>query len=359
MRLRRNRGLQRGKFVAPINPSRVVITTNGNGRRVNSGPSGGIVKSFNAPVAKGYRAIPRRGTDIMIHNREMVAQLTSTGTSFHLMYNVTINPGIFQSFPWMSPIANQYEYYEFTKLNYSFVPSVPTSASGNVYLAVDYDVADAPPISAMIMSSWQGTVSGNVWSPLNYSVRKEELARFRTERYVWDAATVPSGTDPRTYHFGHVYAAAEGVSAGVIGTIWVDYSVKLSVPELDLSNSSSSAQLQCNCTAADKANPYGSSSRTVISDLSYYNVTNTVVTLPAGTYTYKYHVGGTDVSSGISLSAGTGGSVSSQNNYAVGTTSAVYVAMLVVTAAYAAFTISTSGVTAISGAWLDISKYLF
>lgn len=46
-------------------------------------------------------------------------------------------------FPWLAPLAQGYEKYKFRRLNFFYRSTAPTTASGLIYMAMDYDPADA------------------------------------------------------------------------------------------------------------------------------------------------------------------------------------------------------------------------
>lgn len=306
-----------------------------------------------APVAMGNITRGRRNTDIIINNTEMVGQCISTGSAFHVALNQTVNPGIFQSFPWLSPIANQYEYYEFISLRYRFQPAVATTTAGTAYVALDYDWMDAPPVSAMVMSAWQSTVSATPWVPFAFVARKEDLSRYKTEHMVWDTPTTPTGTDPRMYHNGHIYVAFEGVGAGLIGNLFCDYTIKFSVPEIDLAGPSNlkAAWIMPNGTGT-KAKPFGDGARTVDSELPLLVGNATLQVESPGTYEMSYSGIGTGFPdlAGIVATAGAGGSIIDQ--YCVGDaagTVLTYVVRFLVTAAFGfVLTLDTSAVTTLT-----------
>lgn len=61
------------------------------------------------------------------------------------------------SFPWLSGIAQNFEYYHINSMNYEFVSNLPTTSKGLVYLAVDYNAADVPLVDdVMQIASYSG-----------------------------------------------------------------------------------------------------------------------------------------------------------------------------------------------------------
>lgn len=53
------------------------------------------------------------------------------------------------TFPWLSSLAQNFEYYHFNNLNFEFVSNLPTTSKGLVYAAIDYNAADLPIVSSV------------------------------------------------------------------------------------------------------------------------------------------------------------------------------------------------------------------
>ncbi len=59
-----------------------------------------------------------------------------------------INPGLSLTFPWLSQLAPNFEYYRVVDMDFEFVSKLPTTAAGMVYLAIDYNAADPPVVES-------------------------------------------------------------------------------------------------------------------------------------------------------------------------------------------------------------------
>ena len=91
------------------------------------------------------------------------------------LYQVHVtNPELF---PWLSQISRSYERYSIQSLEVEYIPSCPTTTSGMIYLAYDYDPADTDEaVNPYTLASMYGTVSGNVFGRHTLRV---DCSRFR------------------------------------------------------------------------------------------------------------------------------------------------------------------------------------
>jgi hypothetical protein len=205
----------------------------------------GVAKS--APVSKqtsmGYNK-PRilsgtnstGTTSILVSHREFIGTLTSTAsTTFQLLGLSANTPGYDGNpacsflFPWLSNIAGNYEKYRFTKLEFDFKTSNPTTLGGRVYAAWDYDYDDA--VVTNIQSLLQNSTSydGPVWSDFTLKVNTRQMALDQPFRYV--SRPTRQDPEPRTAYCGYLMVAAEASNASF--GMWVNYTVELCIPCFD------------------------------------------------------------------------------------------------------------------------------
>jgi hypothetical protein len=125
--------------------------------RKNSFPSNSVLsqnyslsQSVTAPQAQGLVRRSARPNisrsmngDIKIAHREYVQDLV--GSVAFANNQFPCNPGLASTFPWLSKLAPQYESYDFESLVFEFETTSPTTATGTVSMAVDYDASDAAP----------------------------------------------------------------------------------------------------------------------------------------------------------------------------------------------------------------------
>lgn len=142
---------------------------------------------------------------------------------------LSINPGLNSMFPWLSNLANNYEFYHFRSLTFEYEPACGTATAGTVMVAVDFDAADSvPPTKARLMSYMGAGVSAP-YQKLRVPCSQANLSKMGVTKFT-RPGPVPAGKDVKTYDVGNlIVASANGNTAGV-GMIFADYIVELSTP---------------------------------------------------------------------------------------------------------------------------------
>jgi hypothetical protein len=208
------------------------------------GPSGGNkVKSpnqsgvINAPVASTSRvraSKPRITTlangDMRVHHREFVLDLL--GSVAYTSTSIAINPGQTVLFPWLSMIAQRYESYRFKSLRFCLDTVAPTTATGSILMAVDYDATDDAPTSKVQAMSYRSSVRAAPWVDLEFVPQSEDLHKLPSN-FVRDVLTLPANRDLKLYDIGNLYLITQGqASTAQVSELYVEYDVELITPQL-------------------------------------------------------------------------------------------------------------------------------
>jgi len=175
-----------------------------------------------------------------IQHREFLNDvITSDTIGAFSIQQVPIQPGLLESFPWLSASAENYqEYrlngvvYEFKSNSYDALASTNT-ASGTVIMATDYNVLDAPFVNKFQMEQTQFTCSGKPSVNLMHPIECNKLETPTNVLYT-RSSPVTSG-DPRLYDWGNFYIATVGMQGAStnIGELWVTYDITLLKPKLN------------------------------------------------------------------------------------------------------------------------------
>lgn len=146
---------------------------------------------------------------------------------FEVVANFACNPGLKDSFPWLSSHADLYEKYKIHKLVYRYKNLKGTGAGGNIIMSFDYDTLDAPPSSAIEMCQSTVWTDGAPWRIFELHVPVDSKA------YYTRPGLIP-GTDLKTYDMGRLFVAAEGSSdasgstdTSPQGILEVEYDIEL------------------------------------------------------------------------------------------------------------------------------------
>jgi hypothetical protein len=156
------------------------------------------------------------------------------GTSAFTTTSYSLNPGLSGTFPWMASIAENFEMYKFTRLEFWYVQATATSTTGTVYMAFDPDAVDAAPPSATALIDLNVKTVGSPY--INLKLNIPPKSKFAKDLYVRTGSV--SGTDLKTYDLGNFYISTDGCNVTTkIGALFVSYSVALISPELPILNS--------------------------------------------------------------------------------------------------------------------------
>jgi len=156
-------------------------------------------------------------------------------------FQFPINPGQVVTFPWLSSIADRYEKYVLTDLEFYYEHEVSEFATagttGKVMLAVDYDAADPPPVSKVQMMDMD---PHNDCMPCKDIVLRVDCrtAFENGPKYV-RPGNLPGGSDIKTYDLGNLNFAAAGTADNTtkIGELHVRYRGWFEKPVLESTTS--------------------------------------------------------------------------------------------------------------------------
>lgn len=231
-----------------------------------------------------------------------------------------INPGMVDTFRWLSRLAQLYESYTFESLEFEYVPSVAATTAGSVQMAADYDAVDIAPQSESDMLSYEGALMTPVWAPARLVCPKPALQKIRQRFIRHDTEDVP---DLRVTDVGNfVYAAAGMADTSAVGALFVKYRVRFFTPQLALGI----VLRDCSMWVAAATKTIPMPNTAVISGTAAYRQSDTAVRMrSAGNYLLTVFGGGTGMTADSVLSAdsATTAVVSLKNvSYLVGTSAA-------------------------------------
>jgi hypothetical protein len=190
-----------------------------------------------APVAAGFvrkMREPRfarsaRNGDVTVDHEEFIAEVAGSVAFSNTTYSV--NPGLLSSFPWLAQMAPLYESYRFERLEYQFQSEAPTSASGSLMMALDYDASDPAPGSKVQLAAYRGYVRSPPWQACTNSSIKEDLNKQKS--YFVRSGTLAANQDIKLYDVGFLNVATQGqANTAIIGELYVRYRVRFMTPQI-------------------------------------------------------------------------------------------------------------------------------
>lgn len=182
--------------------------------------------------------------DIYVTRTEFVSNLVVTGTaggsSPFENRTFSLNPGISQSFPWLSQISNCFTLYDFEGLMFQYKPLFSEDAGnsnnlGKVIMATDYDPTAPAFVTSVQMENYDYANSTKPSCGMVHGVETANRQQVVNMMYVRTGAV---SRDLTFYDIGTFQVATEGIplpaasTTQIIGEIWVTYRLKLSRAEI-------------------------------------------------------------------------------------------------------------------------------
>lgn len=253
-------------------------------RKQNTGGSG------SAPVAVASSLTnrgPKQGAgpngSVRISNTEFVTDLAS-GSSIQAF---DLNPCSSPLFTWLSRIAVGYELFRFVKMRFRYTPICPSSTTGVVVMAFDYDASDAAPLNKQAITAYSGSARGNVWNTVWCDI-KPPTGWF----YCGNIGNVPNpaNTDIKFYDVAKFYIGLFNTSGtAATGELSVEYVVDFSKPDFGPAPSPSEVVLLTGSTYSNLCGTSQNAVGTLPVILSSPASGTLVMTFPiAGTFTTEF-----------------------------------------------------------------------
>lgn len=170
----------------------------------------------------------RPNGDCRISHREFIYDLPGSVAFACTTFN--INPGLPAFCNWLYRLAQSFESYIVHSLMFRFETESPTSSTGTVVLAVDYDAGDAAPTTKAQALAYRGTVRSAPWAPSCHTSLLEDL-RKRSSYFV-RGGSIAVGKDYALYDIGNLFLITQGMaSTANVGEIWVEYDIEFRTPQ--------------------------------------------------------------------------------------------------------------------------------
>jgi len=149
------------------------------------------------------------------------------GSAALAVYSLPINPGLTQTFPWLSMIANAYDLYRFNKLRISYRTRDTSSDKGTVALAFEPNPDDPTPTNAQQIENFDTRVVMTPWVDGSMDVPVCDLNRLK--KFLIRNSLVAA--ELATYDLGALYFGVAGTNTGKIGELWFEYDVSFYSPQ--------------------------------------------------------------------------------------------------------------------------------
>jgi hypothetical protein len=193
--------------------------------------------SRNSLVAKASSGIPvmhSSNQTVTVRHREYIGPISGS-VGFAVQYQLTLNPGLAATFPWLSGIAGNFQEYNIKGAVFHYVPSSgmaisgTNSALGNVMIQTSYRSGDTPPYSkqSMLNEYWANECLPS--EPMVHPIECDPRENPFSIHYVRSGG-VPDA-NLLMYDLGVTYVCTQGMQAvNAVGDLWVTYEIELKKP---------------------------------------------------------------------------------------------------------------------------------
>lgn len=143
-----------------------------------------------------------------------------------------VNPGNVLTFPWLCPVAQQYDQYRPRGIIFEFVSTASetstTASLGSVVFSTQYDVTDADPTSKgeMLNRSYSNEVKMSEDSMHGLECDPNELQTNLYYCRPFGTSPAVGGTDSRDFDMANFYLATQGGTlpvSTIVGSLYVHY----------------------------------------------------------------------------------------------------------------------------------------
>jgi hypothetical protein len=239
----------RGKFGQALQSAatqRAVGMISGQGMYTGHGAYEGTMGNELIPGKSDLAMVPNFSSSgdetgsLTISHKEYICDIYGPSTPFNCQ-SYAINPGLEQSFPWLSQIAQNYDEYTIHQLIYTFrstttdIGSNTNGQCGTVVMGTNYNAAAAPWRDKVTMMEYDAVMSGKATDSLLHGVECDPNKLSGADGKYIRANPVSAGQDPKTYDHGLFQLAVSNSPAGYvnnsIGELWVSYTVELRKPK--------------------------------------------------------------------------------------------------------------------------------
>jgi len=173
-----------------------------------------------------------RATNIVCH-REYLGDIA--GTTNFAITEYALNPGMQQTFPWLSSVAANYQQYRIHGMVFEFksliTDYVTSGAPGVVVMSTNYNSDQVAYGSRQEMENSEFAVSTKPTVNLLHMIECDAAQTIDPIKYV-RTGSVPDGQDLRLYDQGKFQFATQGNPTQDLGELWVTYCVEFYKPIL-------------------------------------------------------------------------------------------------------------------------------
>lgn len=203
-----------------------------------------LLETNDPPVVKND------GKEFIIRHREYIGDIYSgvagssgaPNPSPFKIDSFSINPGLIETFPWLSNVASRFEEYAIEGMLFEYKSlysdaAVQTGGSlGAVIMATSYNAAKPLFASKIEMENYEFAQSSKPSVSMCHPIECAKSQNVLSELYVRTSGQDIADQDIKMYDFGRFQIASQGIpctgSALSLGELWVTYQIRFLKPRI-------------------------------------------------------------------------------------------------------------------------------
>lgn len=190
-----------------------------------------LLPGGNPPISVNTDPTNKTG-DLFFTHTEFITNIYNDSIGFQNR-SFPLNPGMKETFPFLSQLAKNFTMYEFHGLIFEYRPTSgefgsASNALGKIIMATDYDPDSSPFISSQNMENYDYATSCKPSVGMRHGVETAPNQSATKMQYI---RTTETARDKIFTDIGLFQLATDGLPStgvGAIGELWVTYCVKLS-----------------------------------------------------------------------------------------------------------------------------------
>lgn len=212
---------------------------------------------------------------VIIRHAEYLEDVPSA-TAFTIA-TYPLNPGMQQTFPWLSRIAQNFEewlprgiFFEFkTTSSDMIVTGSTTSALGQISMATQYNSLDSNFINNVQLLNYENASSCKPSQNLRHYIECKRSQTVMDEMYI-RTGPIPPNADLRLYDLGKTSVSASNMQTNGqrMGQLWISYEIELRKPRIpqDPIDDTTTAHFQIPTTVTGRSfvKPFGDSGQVTL-----------------------------------------------------------------------------------------------
>ncbi len=295
-------------------------------------------------------AMHKDGQSVIVRHKEFLGEIQGS-ESYTVQKRYALNPGDSATFPWLAAIAGQYTEYKVRGMIFHYIPTSgfavnsTNPALGSVMIQTSYRATEAAPASKVEMMNEYWATEARPSEPFIHPIECDPKENPFNVQYVRNAS-VASTENILMYDLGVTTVATTGCPAtgNVIGDLWCTYEIELKKPKIaSITTETALSAVNYSQGTLSGASIWAVTSGTVFSSIPGVTTAATGLSVGRevqGTYLLAITVSGASTIGSSSVSLGSGISVKfTSATTAVGSSSAVYAAVIQISPAAASRTI--------------------